>query len=188
MSIMIKILAIALLGGVAVILGGMAAAWRRACVVIAHKVAISRWMKGDAGFDPPTVRELSQEDIIRYTPSWVSARHVLALVFLACTVVLAFLVFRWYVGLTVAVGTYVLMELAGWAFPKRDSLYYVAQVYDTYSKSLIIAERFADAGRASDFRERLRELEEAYGKHLKIQTETGQQSLAADAEDGAAKG
>ena len=124
-------------------------------------------MKGEASLPAPTLRQLSQEDIIRFTPSWVSSRHILALVLLFCTAVLAFLLFRWHVGFVVAAGTYGLMELAGYAFPKRDSLYYVAQVYDTYRKSILIAERFADTARTSDFRERLRELEEAYGRALR---------------------
>lgn len=178
--LIVKISSIVFVGGVTVILGGMTAAWRRASVVIAHTVATSRWMNGEVSLEPPTVRQLSQEDIIRYTPNWVSSRHLLALVFLFCTAVLAFVLFRWYVGLAVAVATYALMELAGFAFPNRNNLYYVIQVYDSYSKSIRIAERFANVARASDFRERLREIQDAYGKRLAVKTEDGQQAPGAD--------
>ena len=171
--LVVKILIVLFVAALTVILGGMAAAWRRACVLIAHTVATRRWMDGREGVDLPSVRQLSQDDIIRYTPSWVSFRHVIALCLLCVTVVLAFILFRWYVAAAIAVGTYALMELAGFMFPNRNSLYYVAQVYDSFSKSLQIAERFGDETAASGFRERLQELEGTYRTYLVEQSENG---------------
>jgi len=171
--IVVKILVVLFLVAFAIILGGMAAAWRRACVAITHSVAVARCLSGDRLFDPPTIRKLSQKDIIRYTPRWVSARHVTALFFLFLASVLAFILFRWYVAVGIAIGTYVLMELAGFLFPRRDSIYYVAQVYSSFRQSLQIAERFGDDAAASDFQTRLQELDAAYKDSLDNQPAKG---------------
>jgi len=82
----------------AIILGGMAAAWRRACVAITRRVHWTNWIVCDGtGSDrpePPEMGKLSNEDVIRFTPPWVSLRYLLALAFLALTVLTAFILFR----------------------------------------------------------------------------------------------
>jgi hypothetical protein len=171
--LILKILIVVFVAALAIVLGGMAAAWRRACVVIAYNVSTWRWIEGRGGAKMPLVRDLSQEDIIRYTPTWVSARHSTALFLLCVTVVLAFIWLPWYFAVATAVGTYALMELAGFMSPNRNSLYYVAQVHDTFSKLLHLSERGGHEAAASDFRERLQELEGTYKKYFLEQSQNG---------------
>jgi hypothetical protein len=168
-----KTLILASVAALAIIVGGMAAAWRRACVMIARTVATSRWLSGEDGIAPPTASELSQQEIIRYTPSWVSARHILSLFLLFLTAILGLIFFGWYVGLATAVITYVLMELAGFIFPNRNSIYYVAQVHDSFLKSIQVAEQFRNEAVSSDFRNRLKEIEAAYRNDLVKQSDNG---------------
>jgi len=157
------------------VLGGMAAAWRRACVGITRHVHTWNWMLGNgAGSErsrPPGPGQLSNEDVIRFTPSWVSAKHLLALASLGLNVVVTLALFRWYVALAVGLSTYVLAELAGFLFPNRDHPYYVMQVHSTFSESLALAERFGDEARVGQIRSRLCELTRAYGPLLQLKGE-----------------
>ena len=66
----------------------------------------------------------------------------------------------------VAVATFGLMELAGFLFPASGDLYYVNRVYRSCSESLAIAERFGDESTATEYRERVSDLESAYGKKI----------------------
>ena len=157
------VVTVALIG---IILGGMAAAWRRACVAITRRVHTVNFLRGDGSGserpDAPGPGMLSSTDVIRFTPQWVSARHLLALAFLALTLLAATLCFRWYVALGITLTTYVLMELAGFVFPARDHPYYVRQLEDSFSMTLATARHFGDQDSASDMHERLRELTCAY--------------------------
>ncbi len=165
-----KVVIVGVLALLAIVLGGMAAAWRRASVAITRQVHTMNWTVGDGrGSErtgPPGPGRLSSEDVIRFTPSWVSVRHVLALVFLALTTLAAVLLLRWYLALSVAIGTYILMELSGFLFPRRDHPYYVWQVHDTFSKSLAIAAQFGDGTRATEMKARASELTRAYPELL----------------------
>jgi hypothetical protein len=167
---LVKVGIIALLALLAIVLGGMAAAWRRACVAITRRVHTVNWTAGDGSGSerpaPPGPGQLSKEHIIRFTPAWVSLRHLLALAFLALAVVATLVLLRWYVALSVAVGTYTLMELSGFLFPRRDHPYYVWRLRSSFSMSLAIADRFGDEVRASEMRSRLRELTRAYADLL----------------------
>ena len=126
----IKLTVLVVIALIAIVLGGMAAAWRRACVNITLTIATARWMHEGMTSDPPSVRQLSQNKIIRYTPEWVSARDVTAIFFLLLTGILGFLMFSWYVALGAVLLTYILIESAGFLFSRRDDPYYVAQVYE----------------------------------------------------------
>jgi hypothetical protein len=168
--LVIKIVIVGVLALLATVSGGMAAAWRRACIAITRRVHMLNWMIGDGtGCDRPEAPgpgKLSNEDIIRFTPSWVSLRHLCALTLLALTVLAALVFFRWYVALSIGVGTYILMELAGFILPNRHHPYYVLQVHRSFSTSLVIALRFQDESRATEMQCRLSELKRAYRELL----------------------
>jgi hypothetical protein len=164
--ILLQILALLIVAGFAVILGGMATAWRRACVTIAHNVALAKWAYSRNSAEMPSVRDLSQSDIIRFTPRWVSGRHVLALGLLVLTTALALIMFHWYVAAPIAVGTFLLMEAAGFLLPSRSDLYYVHAVHKSFRQSLAIAERFKNNLAASDYRERVSDIEMAYAQEI----------------------
>lgn len=161
-----KVLIVGILVLVAIFLGGMAAAWRRASVTITRRVHTVNWMVGDGrGAErpgPPGPGGLSNEDVIRFTPYWVSLRHTLALVFLFLTVIASFILFKYYVAIPISVVTYILMELSGYLFPRRDHPYYVWQVHSSLSTSLAIANRFRDQSRTDEMSSRLTGLTRAY--------------------------
>lgn len=162
----VKVVIVALLALLAIVVGGMARAWRRACVAITRQVHTMNWMAGDGSGserpEPPGPGQLSNEDVIRFTPSWASLRHLLALSFLALVVVAALVLFRWYVALSLAVGAYILMELSRLLLPRRDHPYYVWQVHTSFSKSLATADRLGNETRATEMKSRLSELTRAY--------------------------
>ena len=162
----VKVVIVGVLALLAIVLGGMAAAWRRACVAITRQVHTMNWMVGDGSGserpEPPGPGQLSNEDVIRFTPSWLSVRHLLALALLALTVVAAVVLLRWYLALSAGVGTYILMELSGFLLPRRNDPYYVWQIQSSFSKSLAIADRLGDEARATEMKSRLSELTRAY--------------------------
>lgn len=167
----LKAIILGVLALLAIALGGMVAAWRRACVAITRQVHTVNWMVGDGSgserAEPPGPGQLSNEDVIRFTPSWVSMRHLLALVFLALAVLAAFVLLRWYTALSGSVGLYMLMELSGFLYPKRDHPYYVLQLHGSFSMSLSTANRFGEEALASEMNIRLSELARAYPELLK---------------------
>ncbi len=162
----VKVVIVGVLALLAIMLGGMTAAWRRACVVITRQVHEMNSMVGDGNgshrLGTPGLGQLSNKDVIRFTPSWVSSRHLLAVAFLALTVLALFVLFRWYLALSVAVSTYILMELSGFLYPRRDHSYYVRQVHSSFSGSLAVADRFGDETRAAEMKSRLSELTRTY--------------------------
>ena len=90
---MAEVLIVSITACVAIILGRMAEAWRRACVTIARTVLITRQAYEQTDFDTSPILRLSQKDIIKFTPRGVSARHILALGIWLLTVVLSFILF-----------------------------------------------------------------------------------------------
>ena len=117
--------------------------------------------------DPSTNSErLSQQEIIRFTPRWVSVRHVLALSFWFIAAAFSLAAFGRYWAIAIAVGTYILMEIAGFLFPPSNHPYYVRTIHRTFCNSLATAERFGDRNLAADYHERIRQIEFVYAKEL----------------------
>jgi hypothetical protein len=163
---LLKILIVGIVALLAIVLGAMAAAWRRACVAVTRHVHTMNWMAGDGSGSerptPPGPEQLSNEDVIRFTPRWVSARHMLALAFLALTLIVSLVLLRWYIALAVGFGTYLLMELSGFLLPRRDHPYYVRQIYDSFLLDRRIATHFAKKTHESEHAARLSDLTREY--------------------------
>jgi hypothetical protein len=92
----------------------------------------------------------------------VSFRHITALGLLFLNAVVSLFFFGLYVAIVLVVGTYVMMERAGFLFPRRDHPYYISEVRGDFSTRLAVADRFGDENRATELRARLDELARAY--------------------------
>jgi hypothetical protein len=148
----VKTALVALFVLLALSLGGMAAAWRRACVFIAKSATLA------------FVRRISQEEIIRFTPRFVSMRHFTALGFLALATLFSLAFFRWYTAIAVFVGTWLGMEALGFVFLRPSHPYYLWQIRSDFTSQRDMFRRFNDEPHAAEMQTRLEMLDSAFGK------------------------
>jgi uncharacterized membrane-anchored protein YitT (DUF2179 family) len=145
---MLKMGLVVSLSVLAILLGGISAAWRRACVHITRK----------------TFGGVATLDLVhRMTPSFVAKRHGWALLLLFGSTILALILFTWKAALATFLATYVLMELVGFIFPKPTSMYYVQQLVSDCMVMITLHTRFGEAGKADDLQRRLDVVRWAYG-------------------------
>lgn len=143
-----------------IILGGMSTAWRRACVHITTQIKTTEFMDDLLKYNK--MPRVTRADVARYTPKWVSSRASLSLFFLLFSSVIAAVLHGVYVGIAVAVGTYIATEVVAFIFPERRSQYYVAQIYSSYCQTLKIAEKFGDEMLTADMKSRIADIKNTY--------------------------
>ena len=144
----LKIAVIVVVYLLAVALGGQAVAWRRACVFIA-KSAYGIW----------SVRDLSQQAIIRFTPKFVSHRSLSAIFLWMLSGFLSFIFFRWYIAVGVLVATFISRALYAFALPKPEDPYYLNRVHQSFTASRDRYRRFEDRAADKEMQARLNLLE-----------------------------
>lgn len=135
------------LSSLAVLLGGISAAWRRACVHITRHV-----------FHVTTLNLVH-----RMTPDFVARRHGWSLVLLFTSSLLALILLGWQLALVTLIATYASMEAVGFVFPSRSSAYYVDQIISDCKAMRSIALHFGDAEAARKHEIKLQLVLEAYG-------------------------
>ena len=141
-----KTLLLSFLVVLVVVLGSIPAAWRRACVQMTRK----------------SFGVVSNDLVLSMTPPFAAKRHGWTLLLWLVTSVLALVLFGWKVALSVLVGTYGLMELAGFLFPKPDSMYYVHQTIRDLEVWIRLYTRRGEGEKAQDARRHLEVLRSAY--------------------------
>jgi hypothetical protein len=130
----------------AILLGGISAAWRRACVHITRKVF------------PFVTRDL----VHGMTPQFVAQRLALSVLLLFASTILALVLLSWKAALVTLVSTYTLMELVGFIFPRPSSMYYVQQVVSDCKVMIALNLRFGESEKADDLQRRLNVVRSAY--------------------------
>lgn len=131
----------------AILLGGLSAAWRRACVHITRHV-----------FHIATLGLVH-----RMTPDFVARRHGWSLILLFTSSLLALFLLGWQLALVTLIATYAFMEAAGFVFPSRSSAYYVDQIISDCKAMRAIALHFGDSEVARKHEIKLQLVLEAYG-------------------------
>ena len=137
---------VGLIASLAVFLGGMAAAWRRACIRISKQV----------------VGSAAPKMVQRFTPKFVSNRQGWALLLLLAATILAWVLFTWKVALTLLVGTVALMELTAFLYPRSDSQYYVPRVIQDLESWYRVHTHLGEYKRAEEVQRSLEVLNSAY--------------------------
>jgi hypothetical protein len=126
------------------LLGGVAVAWRQA---LRH---LGKQLFG---------KYLTSTTLPLIVPPFVAQRErwVRILVLIAVVVALAFL--GWKAAVATLLGTYVLMEVSRFAYPRPTHPYYLGQLIDDLRSRLRIADHFGDAKAAAQLTSRLEVLE-----------------------------
>ena len=142
---MLKFAVIGILASIAVVLGGMAAAWRRACVKITRDL----------------FTRVTPDLVGHVTPPFVAQRHGTALVFLFLTVLASFILLGWKAAIIAFFATYIAMELAGLIFPRPSNRYYLDQIISDLRTWVALHPRTGNAAEAERVRTRLQIIESA---------------------------
>jgi hypothetical protein len=143
----LKVSVVICLGLLAVVMGSMSAAWRRACVHITRK----------------TFGVVTKELVTGMTPGFVASRHGWSLLLLLGSSILAFLFFSWKVALGTFFATYTLVETIGFIFPRPSSMYYVRVLVSDCRVMIAMHTRFGETDKATDLQGRLDVVLAAYG-------------------------
>jgi hypothetical protein len=142
----IKWAAIALMCALAIVQGGMAAAWRRACIHITQQVLGAT---------------INSQAVDQFTPRFVAQRNNWAVLLLFLAALLTWFLFTWKAALLVLVITYTLIELSGFVYPRPTSPYYAQQIMADLQMWVQIHTRFGNTAEAQNARSRLELLESA---------------------------
>lgn len=143
--LVVKWSVVILLSLLSIILGGMAAAWRRACVRITRQV----------------VGRATPQLVSLFTPGFVAQRQRWAPLLCCCAVVTAWVLFNWKVALLAFALTYTLMGLAQFLYPGPTNPYYVEQITADLRAWIQIHNRMGDEAEERSAQHRLQVIESA---------------------------
>jgi hypothetical protein len=131
---------------IGIVLGAMAAAWRRACVSIAKDFLILRQLRGVPG------AQLNNQVVSFITSKWATARHSFAVAILIISASIAGIALAWYWGVAWFVGSVITAELVAFALPNPQSPYYSNQISEDVEHRLAAATRLGGETAIEDLR------------------------------------
>jgi len=137
---------------IAVLLGAMSAAWKRAILEMARTFFSVRFAS-----------RLSPAEQYRFAPPFTANLLKFALFLFFLTAVIGGWFFGWVVGLAAFFGVWLLSELIALVFPRRSNPYYARQAIADLASREAMYSNLGEAAIATDLRERREELETCFG-------------------------
>ncbi len=146
--IIAKYASIVIVSLLALFLGSMATAWRRACVYITKEVY---------PFD-----KLNGENIEKFTPRYISQRNLFSVALLILSGLMALIFINWMIALVLIATNYILMILFAYLFPNKQSEYYLSRVEDDFITRRNLYKKFNDTENEQEMQKRLDLLYKAF--------------------------